>query len=53
MAGLDPAIPTPVARPCPMNRDARHKAGHDGETSERTCRYCLGANRSSTLSHLS
>ena len=53
MAGLDPAIPTPVARPLPMNRDARHKAGHDVERSKRNSNYCFGAKRSSTLSHLS
>jgi hypothetical protein len=31
MAGLDPAIPIDLASPCHKNRDARHKAGHDGE----------------------
>jgi hypothetical protein len=29
MAGLVPAIPIRIARPCPPKRDARHKAGHD------------------------
>jgi hypothetical protein len=29
MAGLVPAISIPVAKLCQMNRDARHKAGHD------------------------
>src|SRR6185312_7183944 len=27
-----PAIPTSMARQCPMNRDGRHKAGHDVAT---------------------
>src|SRR5437763_11029011 len=31
MAGLVPAIPTRKASACPPKRDARHKAGHDGE----------------------
>src|SRR5271155_5787107 len=30
MAGLVPAIPLGDARHCPLCRDARHKAGHDG-----------------------
>jgi ribosome-binding factor A len=29
MAGLDPAIPISLAQSCLVNRDARHKAGHD------------------------
>src|SRR5262245_23665179 len=33
MAGLVPAIPTMDAQ-CPPKRDARHKAGHDGGSSE-------------------
>src|SRR6187397_2876908 len=40
MAGLVPAIPMPMARHCPENRDARHKAGHDNESyvAEQPCR---------------
>ena len=34
MAGLVPAIPIALAPSGPMNRDARHKAGHDVERSE-------------------
>jgi hypothetical protein len=30
MAGLVPAISIHVARQCQFDRDARHKAGHDG-----------------------
>ena len=29
IAGLDPAIPIMVARPCQFNRDGRNKSGHD------------------------
>jgi hypothetical protein len=30
MAGLDPAIPLSMARPCHVNRDRRVKPGDDG-----------------------
>jgi hypothetical protein len=30
IAGLDPAIPTAVARPCLSDRDGRDNPGHDG-----------------------
>jgi hypothetical protein len=31
MAGLVPAISIPLAMRCHVDRDARHKAGHDEE----------------------
>ena len=34
MAGLVPAIPILLAKLCPANRDARHKAGHDEREAE-------------------
>jgi len=32
MAGLAPAISITIAWQCQAHRDARHKAGHDGQS---------------------